>query len=559
MISLGIDFGTTFTKATLYDSVERRITRVALNSKEVDFGFGPTRYVMPSVVCVVDGVYFTGDEAVNSKLVCDEYFDNFKTVLERTDDVASPDLGITYQTILNKIFEHVRDCIKTDVTNIKKIVLTVPVSTVQEGNRWCRMKNAAQNVFSTALSIEIIPEPVAAGFALIGERIKSDKSINGKHFLIYDLGGGTFDATIFKVENGQIFIVGTSVGSDDEQKWGGIYIDDLIKRDYIINCPDLQQYIENARIGDSKVRYQLERYLRIEPTKAKIALSTQSQYTFPIGNYILTQGHFERLCDAMISDTIQSARSLLNSKVDECYEITLQDIDTIFLVGGSSRIPVIRQKWEEQRSIGTSFSEKVNYQYKLCECDLEVVATGAALYDSLKITSDRLIKYGVRHLRLGEYDKAALCFQNADNSYGKYLLGILYYKGLIGRKSNYRDAIKLFKQSQTEESYLLLGLMSFQGGQGMPRNHVFAKDCLSKVSESSQIVKDLKSAITTGNASEDSLNRIYGYDPLKTFIESYNDDEDSNDETDFCREREVHPCSPELDFFNLMNLAKKNL
>lgn len=557
MRTLGIDLGTTFTKATIFDSDANngKPTRVALNTNAIDFGFGATRYAMPTVVSVANGCFYIGNLALNNKLICDAYFDNFKVVLERKEEYASEKLGITYHTLICKIFGHIRKCLAGEQENTKlrvdKIVLTVPVSTVPFGNRWNRMENAAKEVFPEANSIEIIPESVAAGFALLGERIHSDKRINGKYFAIYDLGGGTFDATILKVENEQIFVVGKSVGSDDEQRWGGIYIDDLIRREYIKNGSVIRHTIESANSLSLKERFKLESSLRTEPTKAKIELSGHDIYEFVRGDFSITRKRFEELCSNMISDTIKCTRNLLKTKEDEGFDLSLKDIDTVFLVGGSSRMPMITKYWEEERTTGENNNEVVNYEFKLTKCDMEIVATGAALYPKLKVAPECLIKYGVRHLKKKCYSQAALCFQNAENALGNYLLGTLYYTGTIGHKRNYREAIRLFKESNTPLANTMLAIMAFQGGQGMLRNHAIAKDYLA-LAETSEITKALSNTLNSDNCSSKNLEKIYSYNPVSSFIDSFEDDEDWDEdpppnEKDTESEREVKPVAPELD------------
>lgn len=526
---LGIDFGTTFTKASVLASgFNKNIPMpVALNPNAIDFGFGATRYAMPTVVSAANGNLSVGNQALNNKLMSDGFFDNFKTVLEREDEYASKELNITYHKLICKILEHVRECVAgNDSTNqngsvadIENIVLTVPVSSVPSGNRWNRMMKAAKEVFPEVKSIEIIPEPVAAGYALLGERIHSDRKINGKHFIIYDFGGGTFDSTVLKVEDGQIFVVGKSVGSDDQQGWGGIYIDDLIRREYIRNGDTIRRAIESRKSLSPREKFNLETSLRTEPTKAKIELSKRDVYDFMRGDFSLTRKRFEDLCSPMISDTIKCTRNLLKSKEEEGFELSLKDIDTIFLVGGSSRMPMIARHWNEERTIGDKSGEQVNYGFKLSTCDIEVVATGAAFYPALKVSPEKLIKHGSHHLKKQRYSKAALCFQNAENGMGNYLLASLYYTGLIGRKRNYREAIRLFKEANNHQAHTMLAIMAFQGGQGMPRNHVVAKDHLA-LAGTSEITKALSKALNSNSGASNDLDKIYAYDPVASYVDT---------------------------------------
>ena len=86
MHSLGIDFGTTFTKASLYDSATKELIKVPLNPNVLDFGFAKSEYAMPTVVSYLDGNFQVGQDAVNSRLMADISFDNFKVFLENKED-----------------------------------------------------------------------------------------------------------------------------------------------------------------------------------------------------------------------------------------------------------------------------------------------------------------------------------------------------------------------------------------------------------------------------------------------------------------------------------------
>ena len=122
----------------------------------------------------------------------------------------------------------------------------------------------------------IIPEPEAAAYYLLGNRVRSQE-MNNKLFLIYDFGGGTFDTSIIKVYDEHIQVVDESVGSDNEQKWGGIYIDSLIGMDYIRKSDYAKGRVQILKDQNSSFAQRLNAsdHLRDYPVRIKTTLSKE--------------------------------------------------------------------------------------------------------------------------------------------------------------------------------------------------------------------------------------------------------------------------------------------
>ncbi len=518
---LGIDFGTTFTKAAIFDTESKKTTLVELNPINEDFGLGETKYAMPTVVLVhvssYDRTYEVGRKALNMKLVPGTYcFENFKPALDYEEDFAQNEPRITYVELVSAIFRHVYNSAKLQVlSDFDRVVITVPASTVKDGFRWKRMTEAVRTVIPPDVPLDIILEPEAAGFALLDESLKSDKSINGKTFLIYDLGGGTFDASVFQVLDEQIFVVGESVGSDDQRRWGGIYIDDVLRKDYRANgsiVKDLVADLRNRYI-DLREQKQVEEMLRVEPVRAKIALSAADEYTYSLQDYMLSRKRFDELVRPMIEETIDCAKRLVDSKEQESFKLSLTNIDYLYLVGGSSQIKIVSSLWEQKKQ-----EDKCRFNIKFA--DIEIVAIGAAKYNALKIDSDRLIELGVDKLHKRDYNRAALYFRNAMSPDGNYLLGLLYFEGLIGYKRNYVKAHRYFRKADTELANLMMARSSFQGRQGLPRDHEAAKAFLEK-SGDHVLAEKLWQALESDSPDSDTLNQIYDFDPIEDAIERY--------------------------------------
>lgn len=520
---LGIDFGTTFTKATIYDTESKKTILVELNSTNDDFGFGRTKYAMPTAVLVnispYNRTYEVGIKALNMKLFPGTHcFENFKPALDHEEDLAQNEPPVTYVELVSAILKHVYISAKLQVlSDFDRIVITVPASTVKGGPRWNRMTEAAKTAISSAIHLDIILEPEAAGFALLDESIKSDKSIDGKTFLIYDLGGGTFDSSVFQVIDEQIFVVGESVGSDDQRRWGGVYIDDLLRKDYRSNGSIINKLVMNCRTSELREQKRVEEMLRMEPTKAKIALSTTEKYIYPLADYTLTRTHFDELVRPMIEETIDCTERLIESKEQEGSKLSLSDIDRLYLVGGSSKIKIISSIWEQKKTDS-------NYDFDMEFANIEIVAMGAAKYNVLKIDPNRLIELGVIRLYEKDYNRAALYFRNSMSAEGYYLLGLLYFEGLIGNKKNYAKAHRYFKEADTELSNLMMARSSFQGRQGLPRNHELAKEFLKK-SGKHVLSSKLRSALESTSPDSDTLNQIYNFDPIQDALGRYNIEE----------------------------------
>lgn len=564
---LGIDFGTTFTKAAIFDSIENQTILVELNPENTDFGFGKTKYAMPTVVLVgitqYNRTYEVGHKAQNMKRYPGTYFfESFKTALDSEDDYILHTPDISYVELVQAVLKHVYNAAKLQtLSDFDKVVITVPASTIKNSPRWVRMLTAAHNTFGSNMDVEIIYEPEAAGFALLDDSLKKDQSLNEQIFLIYDFGGGTFDASIFQVKDEQIFVIGESVGSDDQRRWGGVYIDDLVRKDYRKNGLIINSLIEEIENKDLREQIKIEEMLRMEPIKAKIALSSQKSYTFSLMDYSLSSERFEEIIRPMIDDTIAYSKNLIDSKKEEGSEMSLRDINRIFLVGGSSKLRIISDSWSKIKSLNEGV-----YTYGINYANIEIVAIGAAKYNHLRISSDRLIELGIVRLYNKDYNQSALYFRNANTPYGNYLLGILYYEGLIGSKRNYRKAIYYFKLSDNEQSNALLAKCAFQGRLGLPRNHEMAKSFLLKAGKLDLTMK-IRSAISSNSPTQDTLDEIYNFDAVKEELSNFDieklqnkyfpNDTSKKTENSSDGEEEIKPSSPDLSYSDLMNLATK--
>ena len=207
--------------------------------------------------------------------------------------------------------------------------------------------------------LRIINEPTAAALAY-GLDKKSNETI-----LVFDLGGGTFDVSVLEVGDGVFEVLATS----GDTHLGG---DDFDKKivDHLATT-----FMKNEGIDLRKDRQALQR-LTEAAEKAKIELSnvTQSEINLPFITATqdgpkhlelnLTRAKFEELCSDLIDRCrIPVENAIRDGKIDK------SRIDEIVLVGGSTRIPAVKEL--VKRILGKDPNETVNPD--------EVVAVGAAV------------------------------------------------------------------------------------------------------------------------------------------------------------------------------------
>jgi molecular chaperone DnaK len=207
--------------------------------------------------------------------------------------------------------------------------------------------------------LRIINEPTAAALAY-GLDKKSNETI-----LVFDLGGGTFDVSVLEVGDGVFEVLATS----GDSHLGG---DDFDKKivDHLATT-----FMKNEGIDLRKDRQALQR-LTEAAEKAKIELSsvTQADINLPFitatqdgpkhVEMTLTRAKFEEIC----SDLIDRCRVPVENAVRDA-KIDKTRIDEVVLVGGSTRIPAVKEL--VKRLLGKEPNETVNPD--------EVVAIGAAV------------------------------------------------------------------------------------------------------------------------------------------------------------------------------------
>ena len=271
---------------------------------------------------------------------------------------------------------------------VKDVVITCPAYFSNE--RRMATKEAGKRAGLNVL--RIIEEPTAAALAYgVG------KEMRGKTFLVYDLGGGTFDITIMRVNNDGTYQV---LCSDGDHDLGGGKWDSAIY-DYVYS----EWENRFAPTEDMDVEAQQDLSLLAEETKKKLTdMSSASISLITNEGRIrmeITRELFEDLTNELLESTINLTKKAIaevqgfssykdgnGNRIEKSLTQILSDfdgkynksqIDKILLVGGSTLMPQVKKRVEEEFGVETVSFEPHG-----------AVAKGAALYAGITMVEDRI-------------------------------------------------------------------------------------------------------------------------------------------------------------------------
>lgn len=261
--------------------------------------------------------------------------------------------------------------------NISSIVITVPAKFLNPQNE--ATINAAKLLGFK--HVELLQEPVAAATAY-----GLDSKNKDGFWLVFDFGGGTFDAALIKAEEGILTVKDT-----DGDPWlGGKDLDEAIVDQIII--PNLQQNfaIESVLTDDNKKQI-LRNAVKFYAEEAKIELSFKDSHNVltPLGAFpfeddngdepeidvLVTQKDMEDVLGPIFQKAIDIAIELLKRN-----NLKGSDLGALILVGGPTYSPVLRKMLKEQitENVDTSADP------------MTVVAKGAALFASTISVSEEV-------------------------------------------------------------------------------------------------------------------------------------------------------------------------
>ncbi len=295
----------------------------------------------------------------------------YKIIDDNRDSLVKVQVGSTFYSpidlssfILIELKKRAEHILKTPVT---KAVITVPAyfnDTQRQATRDAG-KLAGLDV------LRIINEPTAASLAYgLGMDPTEEKTI-----AVYDLGGGTFDISILKISNGIFEVLSTN----GDTYLGGDDLDRAI----------IEYWMKEMGVADLEGHKILKQQLRLAAEKAKIVLSTADFFEteFAGEKISITKEIYESLITPIIHKTMDCCKLAMKDAA-----LTIADINTVLMVGGSTRVPLVK------KTVATFFNQAVNDSVN----PDEVVALGAAVQaDILAGNNQNMLLLDITPLSLG--------------------------------------------------------------------------------------------------------------------------------------------------------------
>jgi molecular chaperone DnaK len=264
---------------------------------------------------------------------------------------------------------------------VKKAVITVPA--YFNDNQRQATKDAA--TIAGLEVVRLINEPTAAALAYGLDKLEQELRI-----LVFDLGGGTLDVTIMEMGQGVFEVKATS----GDTQLGGRDMDEVLTR-YVVEEFRKQTGIDLTRDQQAMIR------VRKAVEKAKIELSSvyETEINLPFIAYdssgpkhlqmTLTRAKLEEL----VRPVVERCRGPIMQALQDA-KLRPEDIDKIILIGGPTRIPIIREFLKEV--LGKEPERGVD--------PMEAVAIGAAIQGAIisgELTGKDIVLLDVTPLTLG--------------------------------------------------------------------------------------------------------------------------------------------------------------
>lgn len=311
----------------------------------------------PSVVSFKDGERQVGEVAKRQSITNPNTISSIKRHMGTDYKVEVEGKNYTPQELSAIILQYMKSYAEDYLgEKVTKAVITVPAY-FNDAERQAT-KDAGK---IAGLEVErIVNEPTAAALAYGLDKQDKDQTI-----LVYDLGGGTFDVSILELGDG-IFEVKSTAG---DNRLGGDDFDQVII-DYLV-----AEFKKDNGIDLSQDKMAVQR-LKDAAEKAKKDLSgvTSTQISLPFISagaagplhleLTMTRAKFEDLSRHLVERTLGPTRRALSDA-----GLTAKEIDTVILVGGSTRIPAVQEAVKKET--GQEPHKGVNPD--------EVVALGAAV------------------------------------------------------------------------------------------------------------------------------------------------------------------------------------
>jgi len=339
-LAAGIDLGTT---NSLIASVKSGLAETLVDDNDQD--------ILPSVVSYQSGEVLVGKTAEALAITDPENtIISAKRLIGRSlNDITSKYPSLPYQfvgdenhpeintrsgavnpievssEILKTLSARAQSALGGELTGV---VITVPAyfDDAQRHSTKDAAKLAGLNV------LRLLNEPTAAAVAygLDSEQQGQQEGV----IAVYDLGGGTFDISILRLNKGVFEVLAT--GGDSAL--GGDDFDNALV-DYLVETSSLQRPLSASMERQllHQARLTKEQLSRCDSFEVSLTLESQQQWSV-----VITRQHFENLIASLVKKTLRACRRALKDA-----EISVDEIIEVVMVGGSTRVPLVRAEVEK--------------------------------------------------------------------------------------------------------------------------------------------------------------------------------------------------------------------
>ncbi len=366
-INFGIDLGTTNSAIAKFVKGE-----VIIFSNPQDYG----RNTLPSVVAFRKDKIIVGTKAKeflekDPKSVVGVFKRKMGTAesfkIKSINESKSP------VELSSQVLKELKTFVNTNDT-VEAAVITIPASfdTIQS--------NATKEAGIQAgfKQVVLLQEPIAASLAYAN--MKKERELQDGQWLVYDLGGGTFDVALINIKEGEMKVL----DHEGDNFLGGADFDNMLVEKLLIpkitekyRFSNLENDMKSAK-GKLNAKYYV---LLKRAEEAKIILSSKTSAEIVVDGFedeegtevdmeiIITRSEFNELIKHNIDGTIEMIKKIITRN-----SLKPADIQFTLMVGGSTYIPFVRNRVEEVLQIPSN-----------CEIDpTTAVAIGAAYYAATK-------------------------------------------------------------------------------------------------------------------------------------------------------------------------------
>ncbi|MGA8849525.1 MAG: Hsp70 family protein [Dehalococcoidia bacterium] len=372
-VDFGIDLGTTNSEIAVLEGTTQRVIRTNENAE----------YTPSAVSFDKKGTQRVGERAKSQQTSDDEMEQSdirlrFKLQMGHPEPLEAFKVNgkqMTPEELSAEVLKKLRaDVQRWDGEEITAAAISVPAAFELPQ---CSATNRAAMLAGLSFS-PLVQEPVAAALSY-GFQTTSDRVF----WMVYDFGGGTFDAAILQVRDEQIQVVNHG---GDIHLGGGLIDSEIVDQ---LLTPIVVKEFGLSR--DDRLWKTIRPKLKYYAEPAKICLSVEDKTDIEIPRlflakdgastrfeYELKRSDVERLAEPLIERSINLCRSVL-----EGARLSSSDIEKLILVGGPTLMPLFRDMLTKKLGIALEF--RVN--------PLTVVACGAAVFAGTQIIPEASRRY----------------------------------------------------------------------------------------------------------------------------------------------------------------------